>query len=127
MFVAMFVEDSSTKIRRFGSTPLRRSLKALLESTSIFFVALGGTQRLFCSSTPASSFVWLGSWLRSTPARARLVLPKFAVALQSCIVVLFELWLHKAFFCWRVERMRRLLPVEVVVAGVRSPCPPSSS
>jgi hypothetical protein len=42
---AMFVEDSSTKRRRLGSTPLRRSLKALLFSSSrsvapsVFFVA----------------------------------------------------------------------------------------
>jgi hypothetical protein len=40
--------------------------QALLERDLRFFVSLGGTQRLFCSSTPAYS-IWLGSWPRRTP------------------------------------------------------------
>ena len=39
---ATLVEDSSTNTGRLGSTPFRRLWKALL-----FFVSLGGTQRLF--------------------------------------------------------------------------------
>jgi len=59
---ATFVEDSSTKIRRFGSTPPQ----TFSESTSIVFVSLGGRQRLFCMSTRACG-LWPDSSRRAKP------------------------------------------------------------
>ena len=59
---AMLVEDSSTKIRRLGSTPLRRSRKALLFSSSRSVAA----SVFFCKSTPASD-VWPDSSRRAKP------------------------------------------------------------
>src|SRR5215207_1282918 len=59
---AILVEDSSTKTRRSGSMPLRRSLKALLASS---FRSVAPSV-FFCSSTLAS-LLWLGSSRRWTP------------------------------------------------------------
>src|SRR5215210_8220212 len=88
----MLVEDSSTKIRRFGSTPLRGSRKALLASssrsvaTSVFFVgppelvAYSPTHRGGRNPNPPLGF------------------PQLAVALQCGIVVLFELFPKRPLF-----------------------------
>src|SRR5215210_1078847 len=85
--MAMLVEDSSTKIRRSGSTPLRRSLKvkALLFSSfrsvaaSVFFVG------------PPQLLPYRSAHRRDRYPNARLAFPHLAMALQSGVVVLFEL------------------------------------
>ncbi len=59
---AMFVEDSSTNTRRFGSTSLRRFLKVLLFSSSRSVAA----SVFFCSSTRACG-LWPDSSRRPKP------------------------------------------------------------
>ena len=59
---ATLVEDSSTNTSREASTPLRRSRKAPLFSSSRSVAP----SVFFCSSTLAF-LVWLGSWQRRTP------------------------------------------------------------
>jgi hypothetical protein len=89
----MLVEDSSTNSRRSGSTPLRRSLKALLfcsfrsVAASVFFV--GPPQLL--SYGPAHR--------GDRYPNARLAFPHLAMALQSGVVVLFELFPQEALLC----------------------------
>ena len=82
---AMFVEDSSTKTRRLGSTPLKRSLKTLRASSSrsvapsVFFVA----PPQFVADRPAHR--------RDGHRGSRFPLPHLAVTLKSSVIVFFEL------------------------------------
>lgn len=82
---AMLVEDSSTKIRRLGSTPLRRSLKAPRASSSR-------------SVAPSVFFVSPAQLLSYGPAHrgdghrsSRFLMPHIAVTLQSSVIIFFEL------------------------------------
>src|SRR5215212_7101 len=83
--MAMLVEDSSTKIRRSGSTPSRRSLKALLlrssrsVAPSVFVV---GPPQLH-SDRPAHG--------GQRHPNARLSLPQLAVLCEGRLDILFEL------------------------------------
>ena len=82
----MFVEDSSTKTSRLGSTPLRRSLKALRAPSS-----RSVAPSVFFRKSIRVSLAWPGSSWRWTRGGARALLPKFAVALKGRLVVLLEL------------------------------------